>query len=575
MPEQLTGAQALIRSLEYEGVEVVFGMPGGAILKAYDPILESPIRHVLARHEQGAGHMASGYAHATGRVGVALVTSGPAATNLLTALQDAYMDSVPMVAITGQVATTSIGNDAFQEAHTWGMSMPATKHNSLITSADEIPDAVREAFHLASTGRKGPVLIDVPKDILVETMTWHRPGEINLPGYKPAVKGHPRQVKAAVDLIEQSQHPVLYVGGGVGAAGAGAELKRYAEMLNVPMVTTLMARGIFPDSHPLNLGMPGMHGNYTATMAMQRSDLLITLGARFDDRITGDLKYFAPDAKVIHVDVDPAEISKNRFADVPIVGDAKAVLEQLITETETRGSLSNRDTWLATVHDWQTTYPLAYEQDPNGPIQQQYVIEELHRITGGDATIVAGVGQHQMWASQFWGFEEPRRWINSGGLGTMGYAIPAAVGAKVGTPDEVVFAIDGDGCFQMTGSELITASVENIPIKVALLNNASLGMVKQWQTLFYDGRLSQTELSPTVPNFALFAEACGAVGLRADRPDQVAGVIEEALAINDRPVLIEFTCDPEAMVFPMVPAGGSNDDIALSREDFMSREEIA
>ena len=308
---------------------------------------------------------------------------------------------------------------------------------------------------------------------------------------------------------------------------------------------------------------------------MQRSDLLITIGARFDDRITGDLKYFAPDAKVIHVDVDPAEISKNRFADVPIVGDAKAVLEQLIVETEKRDSLANRDAWLATLHDWQTTYPLEYDQDPNGPIQQQYVIEELHRITGGDATIVAGVGQHQMWASQFWGFEEPRRWINSGGLGTMGYAIPAAIGAKVGTPDEIVFAIDGDGCFQMTGSELITASVENIPIKVALLNNASLGMVKQWQTLFYDGRLSQTELSPTVPNFALFAEACGAVGLRADRPDQVAGVIEEALAINDRPVLIEFTCDPEAMVFPMVPAGGSNDDIALSREDFMSREEIA
>jgi len=558
MPEQLTGAQALIRSLEYEGVDVVFGMPGGAILKAYDPILESPIRHVLARHEQGAGHMASGYAHATGRVGVAIVTSGPAATNLLTALQDAYMDSVPMVAITGQVATTSIGNDAFQEAHTWGMSMPATKHNSLITSADEIPDAVREAFHLASTGRKGPVLIDVPKDVLVDTMTWHRPGEINLPGYKPAVKGHPRQVKAAVDLIEQSQYPVLYVGGGVGAAGGADELKRFAEMLNVPMVTTLMARGIFPDSHPLNLGMPGMHGNYTATIAMQRSDLLITIGARFDDRITGDPKHFAPDAKVIHVDVDPAEISKNRFADVPIVGDAKAVLEQLIVETEKRGTLPNRDDWLATLHDWQTTYPLEYDQDPNGPIQQQYVIEELHRLTGGDATIVAGVGQHQMWASQYWGFEEPRRWINSGGLGTMGYAIPAAVGAKVGTPDEIVFA-----------------AVENIPIKVAVLNNASLGMVKQWQTLFYDGRLSQTELSPTVPNFALFAEACGAVGLRADRPDQVTDVLKEALAINDRPVLIEFVCDPEAMVFPMVPAGGSNDDIALSREDFMSREELA
>jgi acetolactate synthase-1/2/3 large subunit len=568
MPEQLTGAEALIRSLEYEGVEVVFGMPGGAILMAYDPLLDSPIRHVLARHEQGAGHMASGYAHATGKVGVAIVTSGPAATNLLTALQDAYMDSVPVVAITGQVATTAIGNDAFQEAHTWGMSMPATKHNELITSADEIPDIIREAFHLASTGRKGPVLVDVPKDVLAATMTWHRPGEIRLPGYRPAVKGHPRQVKAAVDLIGQSEHPVLYVGGGVIAAGAAEELKQFAEMTQIPMVTTLMARGAFPDSHPLNLGMPGMHGTYTATTAMQRSDLLITIGARFDDRITGDPKHFAPEAKVIHVDIDPAEIGKNRFAEVPIVGDARTVLQQLISETERRGPQPNREDWLATLHEWQTTYPLSYEQDPDGPIQQQYVIEELLRVTEGDATIVAGVGQHQMWASQFWRFEEPRRWINSGGLGTMGYAIPAAIGAKVGTPDEVVFAIDGDGCFQMTGTELITAAVENISIKVAVMNNASLGMVKQWQNLFYDGRLSQTELSPTVPDFVKFAEACGGVGLRADHPSEVAGVIEQALAINDRVVVVEFTCDPEAMVFPMVPAGGSNDDLILSREDF-------
>ncbi|MGB5166768.1 MAG: acetolactate synthase large subunit [Acidimicrobiia bacterium] len=567
MPEQLTGAEALIRSLEYEGVEVVFGMPGGAILMAYDPLLDSPIRHVLARHEQGAGHMASGYAHATGKVGVALVTSGPAATNLLTALQDAYMDSVPVVAITGQVATTSIGNDAFQEAHTWGMSMPATKHNELITSADEIPDIIREAFHVASTGRKGPVLVDIPKDVLAATMTWHRPGEVRLPGYRPAVKGHPRQVKAAVDLIEQSEHPVLYVGGGVIAAGAAEELEQFAEMTQIPMVTTLMARGAFPDSHPLNLGMPGMHGTYTATTAMQRSDLLVTIGARFDDRITGDPKHFAPEAKVIHVDVDPAEIGKNRFADVPIVGDAKMVLHQLISETERRGPQPNREEWIATLHDWQATYPLSYEQDPDGPIQQQYVIEELLRITEGDATIVAGVGQHQMWASQFWRFEEPRRWINSGGLGTMGYAIPAAIGAKVGTPDEVVFAIDGDGCFQMTGTELITAAVENIPIKVAVMNNASLGMVKQWQNLFYDGRLSQVELSPTVPDFVKFAEACGGVGLRADHPSEVAEVIEQALAINDRVVVVEFTCDPEAMVFPMVPAGGSNDDLILSRED--------
>jgi len=575
MPEQLTGAQALIRSLEYEGVEIVFGMPGGSILNAYDPIIESPIRHVLARHEQGAGHMASGYAHATGRVGVAMVTSGPAATNLLTALQDAYMDSVPMVAITGQVATTSIGNDAFQEAHTWGMSMPATKHNTLITNVDEIPDTVREAFHLASTGRKGPVLIDVPKDVLSDTMTWHRPGEIKLPGYKPAVKGHPRQVKAALDLIEASERPVLYIGGGVVAAEATEELRVFAERINVPMVTTLMARGVFPDSHPLNLGMPGMHGNYTATTSLQRSDLLITIGARFDDRITGDVDRFAPEAKVIHIDVDPAEIGKIREVDVPIVGDAKAVLTQLIEQSDGRTPAPARRPWFEAIEEWQTVYPLVYEQNPDGPIQQQYVIEELHRITHGDATIVAGVGQHQMWASQFWGFEKPRKWINSGGLGTMGYAIPAAVGAKAGTPDEIVFAIDGDGSFQMTGTEMITAAVEHIPIKVALLNNESLGMVKQWQNLFYEGRLSQTELSPTVPDFVKFAEACGGVGLRADHPSEVAGVIEEALAINDRPVLIEFRCDPEAMLFPMVPAGGSNDEIAMSREDFMSVEDPA
>jgi len=575
MPEQLSGAQALIRSLEHEGVEIIFGMPGGAILKAYDPIIESPIRHVLARHEQGAGHMASGYAHATGRVGVAMVTSGPAATNLLTALQDAYMDSVPMVAITGQVATTSIGNDAFQEAHTWGMSMPATKHNTLITSVEEIPDTVREAFHLASTGRKGPVLIDIPKDVLADTMTWHRPGEIKLPGYRPAVKGHVRQVKAALDLIETSQRPVLYIGGGVVAAGATAELKEFAERINAPMVTTLMARGAFPDSHPLNLGMPGMHGNYTATTALQRADLLITIGARFDDRITGDPKRFAPEAQVIHIDIDPAEIGKIRFADVPIVGDAKAVITQLLEQSEGRRPAPARLPWFEAIREWQTNYPLAYEQDPDGPIQQQYVIEELHRITGGDATIVAGVGQHQMWASQFWGFEEPRRWINSGGLGTMGYAIPAAIGAKVGTPDELVWAIDGDGCFQMTGTEMITAAVGHIPIKVALLNNESLGMVKQWQHLFYDGRLSETELHPHTPDFVKFAEACGGVGLRADRPEDVARVIEEAMAINDQPVLIEFRCDPEAMIFPMVPAGGSNDDIAMSREDFMSVEDPA
>jgi len=570
MSETLTGAQSLIRALEHEGVDVVFGMPGGAILPAYDPLLDSPIRHILVRHEQGSGHMASGYAHATGRVGVCIATSGPAATNLITPLQDAYMDSIPVVAITGQVATTSIGMDAFQEAHTWGISMPVTKHNYLVTNVEDIPDVIREAFHLAATGRPGPVLVDIPKDVLNDTMTWHRPGEINLPGYKPSVKGHPKQVQAAIDLIHAAERPVLYAGGGIIRANASDRLRRFAELSNLPTVTTLMARGAIPDSHPLALGMPGMHGNYTAVTAMQKADLLVAIGARFDDRVTGDVKRFAPDAKVVHVDVDPAEIGKVRNADVPIVGDAGAVLEQLVFAMEHflgADEAPARKEWLDTLADWQQTHPLAYNQDPDGPIQMQYVIEELHRITKGEAIVVAGVGQHQMWASQFWGFERPRTWINSGGLGTMGYAIPAAIGAKTGMPDQLVVAIDGDGCFQMTMQELTTASVENIPVKIFVMNNTWLGMVKQWQKLFYEERYSATDLTDHTPNFVGLAEAMGCVGLRADRPEEVVPVIEKALAINDRPVVVEFTCDPEAMVFPMVPAGGSNDDIVMRAED--------
>lgn len=570
MSKTLTGAQALIRALEHEDVDVVFGMPGGAILPAYDPLLDSPIRHILVRHEQGSGHMASGYAHATGRVGVCIATSGPAATNLITPLQDAYMDSIPVVAVTGQVASTSIGMDAFQEAHTWGISMPVTKHNYLITDAEEIPDVIREAFHLAATGRPGPVLVDIPKDVLNDTMAWHRPGEINLPGYKPSVKGHPKQVQAAIDLIHAAERPVLYAGGGIIRSNASDRLRRFAELSNLPTVTTLMARGAIPDSHPLALGMPGMHGNYTAVTAMQKADLLVAIGARFDDRVTGDVKRFAPDAKVVHVDVDPAEIGKVRNADVPIVGDADAVLEQLIFAMEHflgADTAPARQDWLDTLAHWQQEHPLNYNQDPDGPIQQQYVIEQLHGITKGEAIVVAGVGQHQMWASQFWGFERPRTWINSGGLGTMGYAIPAAIGAKTGMPDELVIAIDGDGCFQMTMQELTTASVENIPVKVFVMNNSWLGMVKQWQKLFYEERYSATDLTNHTPNFVGLAEAMGCVGLRADRPEEVVPIIEKALSINDRPVVVEFTCDPDAMVFPMVPAGGSNDDIVMRSED--------
>ncbi len=570
MTDTISGAQALIRALEEEGVEVIFGVPGGAILPAYDPILDSSIRHVLARHEQGAGHMASGYAHATGKVGVCMATSGPGATNLITPLADAHMDSIPVVAITGQVATTSIGNDAFQEAHTWGISMPCTKHNYLVTDIADIADTIHEAFHLAGTGRPGPVLVDIPKDILNARIAYRSAGPLALPGYKPQVKGHPRQVKAAVEMIHGSERPVLYLGGGVLRAGAADEARRFAELANLPAVTTLMARGAIPDSHPLCLGMPGMHGNYTAITAMQKADLLVAVGARFDDRVTGDPDRFAPFARIIHVDVDPAEIGKVRNPEVPIVGDAGAVLRQLIAAMEKRlggEAAPARTEWADTLAGWQAAHPLSYTQDEDGPIQQQFVISEIHRLTGGDAVVVAGVGQHQMWASQFWGFERPNTWINSGGAGTMGYAVPAAVGAKMGVPDQTVIAIDGDGCFQMTSQELITAAIEGIPVKVAVMNNHALGMVKQWQRLFYHERFSAVDLTDHTPDFVKLGEAMGCVSFRAEHPSEVAPVIEKALAINDRPVLIEFRCDPDAMVFPMVAAGSSNDDVILSPED--------
>jgi acetolactate synthase I/II/III large subunit len=567
---RMTGAEALIKSLEYEGVEVAFGVPGGAILPAYDPLLDSPIRHVLARHEQGAGHMAQGYAHATGRVGVVIATSGPGATNILTPLQDALMDSVPLVAITGQVALASMGNDAFQEAPTIGMAMHCTKHAYLITDINDLRDVMHEAFHLASTGRKGPVLIDIPKDLLAAEVEWREPGPIELPGYRPSRQGHSGQIQRAVDLIMKAQQPVLYVGGGVVAAGATAELLQFAEATNTPVTTTLMARGGFPDAHRLALGMPGMHGTYTAVTAIQKADLLIALGARFDDRVTGDPASFAPEAQVIHVDIDPAEIGKVRNPEVPIVGDVKVVLEQLHTELEGRlsdSSLPDRSEWLNTIATWQTDYPLHYDQAPGGPIKAQYAIEELLGATEGDAIVVSGVGQHQMWASQFWQFSKPRTWINSGGLGTMGFAVPAAIGAKVGMPEEMVVAIDGDGSFQMTFQEMVTAAAEGVPIKVMLINNGGHGMVRQWQTLFYDRRFSATDLSGDSPNYPALAEACGWAGLSVDTPDEVGPAIRKMLSIGDKPVLLEVRTDPEEMVFPMVPAGGSCSDIALGPED--------
>jgi acetolactate synthase-1/2/3 large subunit len=566
---KLTGAQALIKSLEMEQVEVMFGLPGGAILPVYDPLIDSSIRHILVRHEQGAGHMASGYAHATGRPGVAMVTSGPAATNIVTPLCDAYMDSIPVVVITGQVAYSVIGTDAFQEADTVGITMPVTKHNWLISDAQDIPRVVREAFHVATTGRPGPVLIDLPKDVANAQMEWYWPEKIDMPGYKPNVKGHPRQIKDAATLINEATRPVIYAGGGIMLANASNELRALAELTGIPAVTTLMGRGALPDEHPLCLGMPGMHGNYTAVTAMQKADLLITLGARFDDRVTGKVSAFAPDAKVIHVDIDPAELGKVRHADVPIVGDLRTVIDEMIKALKSERSKQDPPDlapWMATIHDWQKNYPLKYRQEEGGPLKPQFVIEMLRDNTPDDCILVSGVGQHQMWASQLWKFKLPNTWVNSGGLGTMGYAVPAAVGAKVGRPDRMVWAIDGDGCFQMTAQELVTAASERIPVKIAILNNAYLGMVRQWQELFYEERYSEVYLSPDLPDYVKWAEAMGCVGMRVDNADDVVATIEKANAIDDRPVVIDFRTDWREKVYPMVAAGSSNDDIILGPE---------
>jgi len=576
---KMSGGQALIKSLEMMGVEVMFGLPGGAILPVYDPIIDSPIRHILVRHEQGAGHMASGYAHATGRPGVCMVTSGPAATNVVTPLMDAYMDSVPMVCITGQVPLASIGSDAFQECDTTGITLSTTKHNYLVTSAQDIPHIVREAFHIATTGRPGPVLIDVPKDIVDpknprSAMDWYWPTEQDidrgLPGYKPTTKGHPRMIKEAARLILESHKPVIYAGGGILKAQASAALKELVELTGIHVVTTLMARGAFPDRHPLCLGMPGMHGNYTAITAMQQADLLIALGSRFDDRVTGKLDGFAPDAKIIHNDIDPAELGKVRRPDVPIVGDCRLVIEELVKAVRELGGAEaqpDRSEWKQTISGWQEKFPLTYHQEfeEGSPLKPQFVLEHLRdaESTPDDTIVVSGVGQHQMWTSQHWKFDYPNTWINSGGLGTMGYAVPAAIGAKVGRPDRTVWAVDGDGCFQMTAQELVTASSERIPIKVAILNNAYLGMVRQWQEMFYDERYSEVYLSPDLPDYVKWAEAMGCVGFRVEHPDDVDATIEKANQIDDRPVVIDFRTDSREKVYPMVPAGMTNDNVVV------------
>jgi acetolactate synthase I/II/III large subunit len=580
---ELTGAQALVRSLENVGTEVIFGIPGGAILPAYDPLYDSTrLRHILVRHEQGAGHAAEGYAQATGRVGVCMATSGPGATNLVTPIADAYMDSVPMVAITGQVSRPMIGTDAFQEADISGITLPITKHNFLVQSSAEVPQAIAEAFHLAATGRPGPVLVDVPKDVLQERAPFVWPPRLELPGYRPVTRPHGKQIREAARMILASRRPVLYVGGGVVRGRATAELRRLAELTGIPVVTTLMARGAFPDSHRQHLGMPGMHGTVAAVTALQRADLLIALGTRFDDRVTGRLDTFAPHAAVIHADIDPAEIGKNRTADVPIVGDVREVLIELIPVLEAEiaaGQVLDVAAWWRAVDKWRKTYPLGYDEPPDGTLAPQYVIERIGAMAGPDAIYVAGVGQHQMWAAQFIRYEKPRTWLNSGGAGTMGYAVPAAMGAKVGRPDALVWTIDGDGCFQMTNQELATCALEGIPIKVAVINNGNLGMVRQWQTLFYAERYSQTELgtqarasavpvqprSHGIPDFVKLAEALGCVGLRCESKADVNATIEKAMAIDDAPVVVDFIVGKDAMVWPMVAAGTSNDDIIAAR----------
>src|SRR5579875_510552 len=588
-PARITGAQALVRALEQVGVDVVFGLPGGAILPAYDPLLDSAgVRHVLVRHEQGAGHAASGYAQATGRTGVCMATSGPGATNLVTPIADAYMDSVPLVAITGQVASSLIGTDGFQEADISGITLPITKHNFLVTKAGDIARTVAEAFHLASTGRPGPVLVDIAKDAMQALTDFTWPVPLDLPGYHPVTRPHARQVREAARMMTAARRPVLYAGGGVIRADAAGELRTLAELTGMPVDTTLMARGAFPDGHPQHLGTPGMHGTVAAVGALQKADLIVALGARFDDRVTGNLATFAPDAAVVHADIDPAEISKNRRADVPIVGDCREVIADLTAAVRAEheaGRKGDHEAWWAQLNAWRSTYPLGYEEPGDGSLAPQHVIRRIGEIAGPEAVYVAGVGQHQMWAAQFISYSRPRTWLNSGGLGTMGFAVPAAMGAKVGRPDACVWAIDGDGCFQMTNQELATCALEQIPIKVAIINNGNLGMVRQWQTLFYNERYSNTDLhragtgggaappgeaavrraGTRVPDFVKLAEAYGCAGIRCDDPAGVDAAIERAMGIDDRPVVVDFIVHHDAMVWPMVPAGTSNDDIQVAR----------
>jgi acetolactate synthase-1/2/3 large subunit len=579
----LTGAQAVVRSLDLLGVTDVFGLPGGAIMPVYDPLMDDEaVRHILVRHEQGAGHAAEGYAAASGRIGVAIATSGPGATNLVTAIADAYMDSVPLVCITGQVFSTLMGTDAFQEADIVGITMPITKHAFLVKTAEDIPGAIAAAFEIAGTGRPGPVLVDITKDAQQAEAPFVWPPKIDLPGYRPVTKAHGKQIQAAAQLLAGASKPVLYVGGGVIRARASEELLALAETTGAPVVTTLMARGAFPDSHPQHLGMPGMHGTVPAVLALQEADLIVALGARFDDRVTGKASLFAPHAQVVHVDIDPAEISKIRTADVPIVGDVREVLVDLDAAYggAVEGGKPDISGWWAYLNGLREQFPLGYAPTTDGLLAPQHVIQRIGELTGPEGVYAAGVGQHQMWAAQFIKYERPNAWLNSGGAGTMGYAVPAAMGAKVAQPDRVVWAIDGDGCFQMTNQELATCVINEIPIKVAIINNSSLGMVRQWQTLLFNGRHSNTDLntghgSARIPDFVKLAEAYGCLAIRVEKEEEVDAAITLALETNDRPVVIDFVVSADAMVWPMVQQGTGNSQIQYARDHSPSFDEEA
>ena len=571
---EITGAEAVVRSLELLGITDVFGLPGGAILPVYDPLMDAKqLRHILVPPPQGAAHAAEGYASSSGKVGVCIATSGPGATNLVTAIADAYMDSVPLLAITGQVFSTLMGTDAFQEADIVGITMPITKHSFLVRDAADIPGAIAAAYEIASTGRPGPVLVDITKDAQQAVAPFVWPPKIDLPGYRPVTKAHGKQIQAAAALLAETKKPVLYVGGGVIRGRASAELLALAETTGAPVVTTLMARGAFPDSHPQHLGMPGMHGTVPAVLALQEADLLVSLGARFDDRVTGKAALFAPNAKVVHVDIDPAEISKIRTADVPIVGDVRDVLVDLESafRSAAGGTAPDTEEWWSYLDGLRTEFPLGYAPTTDGLLAPQYVIQRIGELTGPEGIYAAGVGQHQMWAAQFIKYERPNAWLNSGGAGTMGYSVPAAMGAKVAEPDRHVWAIDGDGCFQMTNQELATCAINNIPIKVAVINNSSLGMVRQWQTLFYDGRHSNTDLNTghgtiRIPDFVKLAEAYGCLAIRVEKEEEVDAAIELALETNDRPVVIDFVVSADSMVWPMVPQGVSNSYVQYARD---------